>query len=265
MHKGLFAIASLMLSSLPLDLGASQENAQVEMRVKQVTVDPYSKSPVVILEGPQNKDLIPIWIGVSEARSIAMELEHVATPRPLTHDLIRNILQGVGATLYRVTITDLRNNTYFATLTVKLKGQDFQIDSRPSDAIAVALKMKAPIYASGQVLAKAKQLPSPEMPRDDIKKILGIHLQNLTAELAGVFELQTKRGVLVADVELGSPASQAGIQRGDIILRANDRPIHKVGDLDTVIQAAKKPSQLKVQVWRKGRTFTVALDLPAES
>ncbi|HBA39111.1 MAG TPA: hypothetical protein DCZ05_05045, partial [Deltaproteobacteria bacterium] len=132
-------------------LGATQENTAVEMKVKRVMLDPTTKSPVVILENTKDKKLIPIWIGNHEAMSIAMELEKVATPRPLPYDLIRNILQGLGTTLRRITITDIRNSTYFAVLTLKLKDQEFQIDSRPSDAIALALKMKAPIYASSQV------------------------------------------------------------------------------------------------------------------
>src|SRR5882724_2037999 len=133
------------------ELQAAQGSAAVETKVKTVMVDPNSQSPVVVLETVADKKLLPIWIDVPEARAIAIELDHVATPRPLTHDLIRNIIQGLGATLQRVTITDLRNNTYFAVLFLGFKGQDLQIDARPSDAIAVALRMKAPIYASTQV------------------------------------------------------------------------------------------------------------------
>lgn len=244
-------------------LGATQENTVVEMKVKRVMLDPTTKSPVVILENTKDKKLIPIWIGNHEAMSIAMELEKVATPRPLPYDLIRNILQGLGTTLRRITITDIRNSTYFAVLTLKLKDQEFQIDSRPSDAIALALKMKAPIYASSQVLAKAKELPAAEKPGQDFRKVLGIHAQDLTSDLASLFDLQGKKGVLVADVELGSPGSEAGIQRGDIILKVNDRMIQRVGDLESLFQGVKKAGQLKMEVLRKGKTATVTVDLPS--
>lgn len=246
-------------------LNASQETALVEMKVKTVKLDPTARTPtaVVILESTKEKRLIPIWIGSEEATSIAMELENVAIPRPNSHDLIRNILQGLGAALHRITITDLRNNIYYAIITLKLKGQEFQIDSRPSDAIAVALRMKAPIYASTQVLAKAKQLPSPEKPRDDLRKILGIHVQDLTPELASLFDIQAKRGVLVADVDLGSAASEAGIQRGDVILKVNERTTQRVGDLESFFQSAKKPIQIKVELLRKGKNTTILLDLPS--
>ncbi|HKY07864.1 MAG TPA: bifunctional nuclease family protein, partial [Candidatus Binatia bacterium] len=122
-------------------------------------IDPNSQSPVVVLETITDKKPLPIWIDVPEARAIALELEHVALPRPLTHDLIRNILQSLGATLQRITITELRNSTYFANLSLATKNRVMQVDSRPSDAIAIALRMKAPIFVSTQVLAKSKPMP----------------------------------------------------------------------------------------------------------
>src|SRR6059058_1762191 len=139
-------------------LYAAQEET-VETKIKTMLFDPTTDAPVVVLETVGDKKLVPIWIDIPEARAIALELQHVA-PRPLTHDLIRNILQSLGATLERVTITDIRNSTYFAVLHLRLKGEEFQIDSRPSDAIAVALRMKVFIYASVQVLAKSKPVPA---------------------------------------------------------------------------------------------------------
>ncbi len=241
----------------------AQENSGVEMKVKRVMMDPYSKTPVVLLEATHDKQLMPIWIDVPEARSIALGLEHVDTPRPLTHDLIRNILQGLGATLQRITITDLKNNTYFATLTLKLKGQDFQIDSRPSDAIAVALRMKAPIYASSKVLAKAKLLPSPEKSGDSLRTTLGIHVQDLTSDLASLLDLQVKRGALVADVEPASPASEAGIKRGDIIVKVNEKAVQKAEDLETYLQGVRSPAQLKIEVIRQGKPTLIVVSLPS--
>jgi bifunctional DNase/RNase len=158
-----FSLFSLILL-FPLSLYAAQETQPVEAKIKTLMLDPNTQSPIVVLETLNDKKLLPIWIDVPEARAIALELEHVTVPRPLTHDLIRNIIQGLGATLQRVVITDLRNSTYYALLFLGLKGQDFQIDARPSDAIAVALRLKAPIYASAQVLAKSKSLPALATP-----------------------------------------------------------------------------------------------------
>ena len=263
MRKGISLFVFAACCFCASGLHAAGQTGTVEMKVKRVMLDPSTKTPVVVLENTKDKKLVPIWIGDHEAMSIAMELEKVATPRPLPYDLIRNILQGLGTTLRRITITDIRNSTYFAVLTLKLKDQEFQIDSRPSDAIALALKMKAPIYASSQVLAKAKELPAAEKPGQDFRKVLGIHAQDLTSDLASLFDLQGKKGVLVADVELGSPGSEAGIQRGDIILKVNDRMIQRAGDLEALFQGVKKAGQLKMEVLRKGKTATVTVDLPS--
>lgn len=265
MIKAVYSFLFVLGVACLLAVVAAREPGGVEMKVKRVMVDPYSNTPVVILETVTDRRIVPIWIDVPEAKSIALELEHVETPRPLTHDLIRNILQGLGASLQKITITDLKNNTYFAMLSLKLKGQEFQIDSRPSDAIAVALRMKAPIYASAQVLAKAKQLPSEETAGSQLRKTLGVQAQDLTPDLAGLLDLQIKRGVLVADVDWGSVAEGAGIQRGDIVTRADEKEIHKVADLETFIEsaAAKGPGRIRLEIIRKGKATTVTLDLPS--
>lgn len=242
-------------------LEAAQESASVEAKVKTVMIDPNSQTPIVVLETVTDKKLLPIWIDVPEARAIAFELEHVKLPRPLTHDLIRNILQSLGATLQRVTITDLRNNTYFALLSLGTKGQDLQIDSRPSDAIAIALRMKAPIFATAQVLAKSKPMPTQPSRAEQTQKRLGIQVQDLTAELANLLESQQQKGVVVNDVALGSNAMKAGVQRGDIIIKANEQAIQTAADLDTLIQSMKPASQIKLEVIKKGKPATIVIDL----
>jgi bifunctional DNase/RNase len=257
-----YLLVSLFVLLTPLDLPAAQESVSVETRVKTLLVDPASQSPVVVLETVADKRPLPIWIDVPEARAIALELEHVTLPRPLTHDLIRNILQTLGARLQRVTIADLRNNTYFANLSLVVKDKVLQIDSRPSDAIAIALRMKAPIFVSTQVLAKSKALPAPARAEQTQKK-LGLQAQDLTAELAKLFDSQQQKGVLVTDVTVGGAAMNAGLQRGDIIIKANDQAISSTTELESAIQAAKLPSQLKLEVIKKGKPTTLVIDLPS--
>ena len=263
MKNRILSLAVLVVSSLPLSLNASEEEPGVEMTVRTIVLDPLSETPVVLLESSRQKKTLPIWIGNEEATSIALELKKVPIPRPNTHDLIRNILQGLGAVIQRITITDLRNDIYYATITLKLKGQDFQIDSRPSDAIAVALRMKAPIFASGKVLASAKPLPTLEKPTDNLRKTLGIQAQDLTPELASLFDLKTKAGILVADVDLGSPASEANVQRGDVILKVNDKSLHQAAELESLLRGMKTGAALKMEMLRKGSTIAVTIDLPS--
>jgi hypothetical protein len=244
-------------------LRAAQDSGSVETMVRAVTLDPESNAPVVILETVGDKKLLPIWIDLPEARAIALELERIAPPRPLTHDLIRNLLNALGARLRRVTITDLRNNTYFALLSLELRGESLEIDSRPSDAIAVALRMKAPIYATTEVLAKAKPLPAPGSRDEGARQKLGLQPQDLTAELAALLDLSSQRGVLVADVAPGSPAANAGLQRGDILIKANDQALQSAADLDAAVEKVKAPAQIRLEVIRNGKPIVITVDLPA--
>ena len=258
-HYLLFVSLWLVWAS---NVPGAQESSSLEARVKTLLIDPDSQTPVVVLETLADKKPLPIWINAPEARAIALELEHVSLPRPLTHDLIRNILQGVGATLQRVTITELRNSTYFANLSVATKEKVIHVDSRPSDAIAIALRMKAPIFVSTQVLAKSKALPGPIGRAEQTQRKLGFQTQELTVELAKLFDSQQQKGVVVTDVATGGLATKAGLQRGDIIIKANDQAVSSTIELESAIQAAKT-SQLKLEVIKKGKPTTLVIDLPS--
>ena len=124
----------------------------VEVNLVGLIMDQVSKSPVMLLKARDEKKVIPIWIGMSEANAIAMELENVCSPRPMTHDLLRNIMRDLEAILAKVIITDIVENTYYAEMHIERKGEERVIDCRPSDAVALALKNHAKIYVSRQVL-----------------------------------------------------------------------------------------------------------------
>jgi len=129
------------------------------MMVGGLTLDPTTKMPIVVLKDPDNKLNLPIWIGPLEAASMATELEGIRPARPMTHDLLRNVLGDLGATVEAVEITELRENTYYARIEVKTReGSAVQIDSRPSDAIAIALRTKSPIYVAKTVLESSSEL-----------------------------------------------------------------------------------------------------------
>ena len=243
-------------------LPAAQDTGTVETKIKTVMVDPNTQAPVVVLESVADQKLLPIWIDVAEARAIALELEQIKTPRPLTHDLMRNILIRIGATLERAVITDLRSNTYYAILYLRLKGQELQIDARPSDAIALALRMKAPVFAAAQVFAKSRAVPAPKRA-DEAQRKLGIQTQDLTPELAALFNVGQESGVIVADVEAGGPAAISGIHRGDVITKVNNSSIKSAADLERLIAAAKTPAQIKLEVIKKGKPTTIVIDLPS--
>ena len=129
------------------------------MTVGALTLDPTTKSPIVVLKDPDNKISLPIWIGLLEATSMATELEGIKPQRPMTHDLLRNLVGELGATVESVELTELRDNTYFAQIQVRTRdGKNVHIDSRPSDAISLALRTKSPIYVAKKVLEVSSEL-----------------------------------------------------------------------------------------------------------
>jgi bifunctional DNase/RNase len=130
----------------------------VEMKVRGLALDPLSNMPIIILRDEDDQRSLPIWVGIFEANAIALELEKIATPRPMTHDLIKNILESLEARVVKVVVTDLKENTFFAVLHLQLGETEYTVDSRPSDAIDLALRVAAPIYVDEDVVRKAKTL-----------------------------------------------------------------------------------------------------------
>jgi bifunctional DNase/RNase len=134
----------------------------IQMSVGGLTLDPATKTPIVILRDGENKLNLPIWIGLLEATAIATELEGVQMARPMTHDLLRNLIGELGATVESVEISDLRDNTYYAVINIRVGGDARAIDSRPSDAISLALRVKSPIYVARRVLEASSLLQQNE-------------------------------------------------------------------------------------------------------
>jgi len=130
----------------------------VEMKVRGLALDPLSNMPIIILRDEEEKRSLPIWVGIFEANAIAMELEKITTARPMTHDLIKSILEAMEARVLKVVVNDLRDNTFFAAIHLQLGGSELTVDSRPSDAIALALRVGAPIFVEEEVVRRAKSV-----------------------------------------------------------------------------------------------------------
>jgi bifunctional DNase/RNase len=128
---------------------------EVEMKVKSLMMDPVTQMPIVVLRDPSGDSLLPIWVGLFEANAIALQLENIATPRPMTHDLLRSVLSSMEAEVERIVITDLKENTFYASVQLRYNGRELTIDSRPSDAIALALRTESPIFVNKGVIDKA--------------------------------------------------------------------------------------------------------------
>jgi uncharacterized protein len=135
----------------------------IEMTIKGLMVDPITNTPIVILKDKDGDRVLPIWVGVFEANAIALQIENVATPRPMTHDLLRNIITDLEGQVDRVVVCDLKENTFYAVIHLTVRGERVAIDARPSDAIALALRTRAPIYVEETVIDSAKTFdPAPE-------------------------------------------------------------------------------------------------------
>ena len=129
---------------------------QIEMSIKGLMVDPITNMPIVILRDKDGQRVLPIWVGIFEANAIALQIENIATPRPMTHDLLRNVIHDLKAEVEKIVVCDLQENTFYALIYLSLNGDTVAIDARPSDAIALALRTSAPIFVEDAVIDHAK-------------------------------------------------------------------------------------------------------------
>jgi bifunctional DNase/RNase len=234
----------------------------LEMQVKGVAMDPYGNTPIVILEDAEGHRAFPIWIGLPEAEAIARAMEGIPTPRPMTHMLMQNVLHDLRVRVDRIVINDLRNNTFYASIFLQQGSKTLTVDARPSDAIALALGVKAPIFVSKHVLGAVRTVTISDSasPQHATKKF-GMHLQSLDAALAGAFHLTDTDGVLVAFVEAGSQAERYGIRRGDVITDADGRHVKNLQELLQIFTAKQVGQNLVLQVTRDRQARMVRLFL----
>jgi bifunctional DNase/RNase len=258
-------VLAVLLAIVPVSCRAATrvEEEPVLVEVRQVGFDHVSNSPVVILQDVSKTKMMPIWVGPFEAQAISLELDGTSPARPMTHDLMKNILEQVGVSFEKVIVSELKGSTYYARIHLTTAGKPFEVDSRPSDAIALALRFHRPIFIARALFDAAFGLPSPAArPEPASAKISGITVQNLTAELAEHFNVSHSQGVLVADVG-GETDTVDHLQRGDVILDVEGEPVHDVADLrEKLKRGTGEPATLHVQ--RNGKTMTVHLALTRE-
>ncbi len=162
-----------------------------EMKISGLTMDPQTNTPIVVLKDPTSETSLPIWIGLLEATAIATELEQVQFSRPMTHDLLKNIMSHLGVKVDRVEVCDLRDNTFYAWIYLEVNGKETRIDARPSDALAIALRVNARIYVDEKVIEKSGKLEpvgKVEIKDEEAKKWTEI-LENLSAEDFGKYKM----------------------------------------------------------------------------
>ena len=198
---------------------------------------------------------MPMAVGRDQGMAIYLGKEHAAIPRPLTHDLLVQILKALGAVVEKVTVTGLKEDTYYAEITLRSGKKVHQIDARPSDAIALALRLDAPAFAAAGLLRSIPSAPGPSGIQTRSDRRLGFSVQQLDPELAESIGAAEIRGVLVAAVKQGGPAAIAGVRRGDIVQAIDERTISDMESFGKAAAAAvEKP---RFRIWRDGTSATL--------
>ena len=160
---------------------------EIEMKIRGLMMDPVTNMPIVILKDVNGSAVLPIWVGIYEANAIALEIEKVTTPRPMTHDLLRNLLVGLETNVHKVVVNELKDDTFYALIWLDRDGQTISIDSRPSDALALALRVDCPIFVEDEVLKNSKiaNAASDKVSSDELRK----WLENLNDEDYGRYKM----------------------------------------------------------------------------
>jgi len=160
---------------------------EVEMKIRGLMMDPVTNMPIVVLKDVGGSSILPIWVGIYEANAIALEIEKMPTARPMTHDLIRNLLFGLETGVKKVVVSDLRDDTFYAIIWLERNGQMISVDSRPSDALAIALRLDCPIFVEEAVLktSKSAQAVAEVGNNEEVRK----WLENLNDEDLGRYKM----------------------------------------------------------------------------
>jgi bifunctional DNase/RNase len=161
---------------------------EIEMSIKGLRVDPITNMPIIILRETGGERVLPIWVGVFEANAIALQIESVQTPRPMTHDLLKSVIDELGGRLERIVVSELKDNTFYATLRLRTQAGPLVVDARPSDAIALALRSGARIFVEEAVIQGARSLDEPANPDAGIRRVQK-WLENLSDEELGKYKM----------------------------------------------------------------------------
>ena len=269
--RPLRAVAALLLVScaglgwsvvgLPAQGDADEDLVSVELST--VGFDRTTGAPIVLLRDPESGKVLPIWVGSAEARAIALALHGISVPRPMTHDLMAQLLSELQAEVAEVVVHDLRDSVYIGGVRLRAAGEEKlrEVDSRPSDALALALRTGAPIRVARKVFTMAPEVDfiAPEGP-NQIVRTLGITVVSPTQVQRKQFRLGERAGVLVTSVS--GRAGDEGLRRGDLIVEVNGEAVQEPMAFFEAIRATPRGGLIRIAYWREGERNE--LELPAD-
>ena len=261
-HLTLAALLLTLVTAAPFaQRGGNSEFVAVELST--VGLDGRTGTPIALLRDPESGSVLPIWIGAAEAQAIALALHGVIMPRPMTHDLMASLLATLRAEVEEVVVHDLRNNTYFGTVRLRVDGEKKlrDVDSRPSDAMALAVRTGAPIRVARKILSNIPEFEfiAPEGP-NQVVQALGVTVVVATPLLRGEFKLEKRQGVVVTTAF--GIARERGLRRGDLITEVNGKAVSEPVAFLEAVRAVPSRSPVRITYWRSGETRTV--EVPAD-
>jgi uncharacterized protein len=245
------------------NMGCRAERAQSEeefstVEVSTVGMDMLSGSPVVLLRQPESGEVVPIWVGISEAQAILRALHGIEVARPMTHDLMGSLLSHLEVTVVAVLVHDLRDNTYYGQVQVKRADQEntINVDSRPSDAIALALRTKSPVRVARKLFTNVPGFEFvPPEGSQQVVRIFGVTVVSPSPELRQRYHLPDRPGVIVRDVP--ATAEGQGLETGDLILEVNETQVSTPMEFFEAVMESPRDEPVRLRVLRQDQERTV--------
>lgn len=262
-------LATVLLASLVQELDARPLRIDpaelVAVELAGVGVSHSAGAPLVLLRHLETGDVVPIIIGLDQARAILMAMHGVEPPRPMTHDLASSMISALGATLERVLVDELAGNTFLGMLELRVPGQEepIRVDSRPSDALALAVRTGASIHVAPSVLVAGEDLDYEGLPDRQVVTALGITVVEADADEREALRLPDRPGVLVR--RLIGIAARSPLEPGSLILEVNDTTVRSPMDFLEAVRDTERPGTVRLRYWQGGSEHSLELDPSAGS
>jgi bifunctional DNase/RNase len=253
----MFIALVLLIATLTAECATSDgidSDKLMKVKFHNLTVDPQSNQPVVLLADPNEERALIIWIGFFEARAMHSEIKRDVPFRPLTHDLLKQIIQKSNGTIHHIVITQLKENIFYANIVIKQGNEFVEIDARPSDSIVMALKFKAPMYVAKDLFDKMAVSIKEQTENEDE---YGLTLQEMTPSLAKYLSYDSEQGVLVSNIKKGSRAEKDGFEVSDILVEIDGQPI--IDALSFKNTLIKIKSSAKAKIFRKSQYISIII------